>query len=272
MNENLQSDDLSLRGVPRTMLLTMLARARESRRPNPLFRDRKAEEMAQKIEKIFRTEKGDRRTESGVIVRTGVIDTYVKDFIKTHPDALCINIGCGLDTRYFRVRTEDLLWVDADLPEVISLRHKLLGETPGVKMVARSFLDPSWTEELPREDRPVLIIMEGLLMYFTEEEVRSALETLHSAYPKAELILELLSDRIVGNEKLTRSIQKTGSVFRFGVSSGKEMEKICPFLEFLEEESLSDHMWKKNRIFRILSKIPAIHNLSNRICRFRFRA
>ena len=66
----MRQEDLDLNGVQRTMYITMLARARETQRTGALVTDLKAVEMQSKIKDIFPVEKGDWKSETGVIVRT----------------------------------------------------------------------------------------------------------------------------------------------------------------------------------------------------------
>lgn len=271
MSEVLSKRDLNLEGTPRTMFITMLARARETQRSNALFQDKKAVEMQRQLDGIFETQKGDWKSETGVIIRTTILDTYIGDFIRQNPNAVCINIGCGLDTRFYRLNNGKIKWYDIDLPEVIALRKKLIGEHEQVTMVGCSMLDAEWTNQIDDEGRPVLIIMEGLLMYFEEKDVTKALDIIHKRFAKATLILELLSAKVVGNTSMTKSIQKTGASFKWGVNSGKDVEKVNNHIKFVKEMNLVDRMYLKSSIYKVLAKISFIRNMSNRIAIFIFQ-
>ena len=269
MNE-ISSKELNFAGVPRTMVITMLARARETRSSHPVIQDKIALEMENKIKDLFPTDKSDWKTGTGVIVRTTILDDYVGEYIKQNPDAVCINIGCGLDTRFFRLNNGRIKWYDIDLPEVIALREKLVGEHRQVSMIGCDMFDSQWTQQIEDEERPVLIIMEGILMYFDAEDVKKVLEIAHARFKNAALILELLSDKVVGNTKMAKSIQKSGATFKWGVQSGKDVEKLFPQIRFLKEMNLVDRMYLKSGIYKVLAKIPPIRKLSNRIAVFKF--
>ena len=90
------------------MYITMLARARETQRTGALVTDLKAVEMQSKIKDIFPVEKGDWKSETGVIVRTTILDEYIQNYINQHPNACCINLGCGLDTRFYRLNQHNI--------------------------------------------------------------------------------------------------------------------------------------------------------------------
>ena len=203
-----------------------------------------------------------------IALASAAIDSYVRGFIKTNPNALCINIGCGLDTRFFRVNNGEIKWYDIDLPEVIALRKQLLENHRQVKMLGYNILGKEWITKIETENRPVLIILEGVLMYFDKKDVKIILGTLCEGFPKSTMIAELLSSKIVGNTSITKSIENTGAIYKFGVNSGKELEQINSHIRFMEEKNLADYMYLKKSVYRLLSKVSFIRNLSNRIALF----
>lgn len=261
-------DKLNLHDVSKTMFLTMFARAKETQRERPLFRDLKAVEIQKKLEASCETFSYDWKMETGVIIRTVIIDSYVRRFIRTNPNALCINIGCGLDTRFFRINNGEIKWYDIDLPEVIALRKQLLEDHRQVKMLGCNILSKEWITKIETENRPILIILEGVLMYFDKKDVKIILDTLCEGFPKSTMIAELLSSKIVGNTSMTKSIENTGAIYEFGVNSGKELEQINSHIRFMEEKNLADYMYLKKSVYRLLSKVSFIRNLSNRIALF----
>ena len=263
-------EDLKLGSVERTMFITMMARARETLREDGIISDRYAVEMYEKIKDIFPTEKGDWKSETGVVVRTVILDGYIRGFIEKNPEAVCINVGAGLDTRFFRVNNEKITWYDVDLPEVIEVREKLVPHHKNKISISCDALDPRWTSEVDAGERPVLIIMEGLLMYFEEKDVKRVIHMMQRQFPNATLVLELLSEKIVKKTDMADAVSKTGAVFQWGVSSGRDVENLNANLKFIEETNLADKMYLKMGIYKMLSKISFIKNLSNRIAVFRF--
>ena len=84
----ISKEDLKLGSVERTMFITMMARARETLREDGIISDRYAVEMYEKIKDIFPTEKGDWKSETGVVVRTVILDGYIRGFIEKNPEGL----------------------------------------------------------------------------------------------------------------------------------------------------------------------------------------
>lgn len=107
-------------------------RARESDRPDALFRDPVARRLAgERGEQIANTlPYGDRYSWS-FVTRTQVIDQLIHDQIQQGVD-MVINLAAGLDARPYRmVLPPSFHWIEVDLPEIIHYKEKVLeGEKP----------------------------------------------------------------------------------------------------------------------------------------------
>ena len=115
--ENLvRKEGCVLTGVPETMLQTVYARARESMGRGAI-RDKKAEEILERIQNEYDFSLAERDTamRTGVIARTIVLDRLVSDWLTRHPNAVVVNIACGLDTRCYRT-SGWRHWYNLDLP------------------------------------------------------------------------------------------------------------------------------------------------------------
>ena len=86
----------------------------------------------------------------------------MKRFLDVHADCVVLHLGCGFDTRVYRVdppSTAD--WYDIDLPDVIELRRQLYPQRAGLHTIAASVTDPQLLDTIPG-DKPVLVVAEGL--------------------------------------------------------------------------------------------------------------
>lgn len=100
----------------------------------------------------------------GVVLRTLTLDPLVAGYMATHPGCTVVNIACGLDTRFQRLDDGHVTWYDLDLPDVISLRRRLLEDGERHRTIAASALDPAWPDQLEDSEASsdVLVIVEGL--------------------------------------------------------------------------------------------------------------
>ena len=98
-------------------------------------------------------------------VRAKSYDWWVQRFLDDCPECTVLHLGCGLDTRIYRVNPPSTVcWYDIDLPDVIALRQRLFPGRPGLQTVAASVTDAHLLDEIPG-DQPVLVVAEGLTCY-----------------------------------------------------------------------------------------------------------
>ena len=186
----------ALSAVSEMMLATLYTHALESRRPDALIRDPRAEELVACIDYDFARLRINANDQVVPCLRLLQLDRVAQTFLAVHPDGVIVHIGCGLDTRFERVCSElpdnrQVMWYDLDLPPVIDLRRKLLDQTAHYKMIAASVLDLMWLDVVDvHPDRPFLFIAEGVLMYFLEAEVRRLVLALRERFPGAELVFD----------------------------------------------------------------------------------
>ncbi len=180
-----------LMGVSETLLIPLWVRAVETQRPDPIIRDEKAVEIMENIDYDLSTFGEARISQVGVSIRTRLLDDAISDFIRQHPDAVVVNLGAGLDTRFERMDNGTVRWYDLDLPEGIDLKRLFFEESDRYRFIAKSVLDFSWMDEVHVSDEPLLIIAEDLLTCFEEREIKSIFETLATRFPDAEMLVEM---------------------------------------------------------------------------------
>jgi O-methyltransferase involved in polyketide biosynthesis len=186
-----------LSGVSETCIAPLYWRAMESLRPDALIKDERAVSLVKQMSLDFsqvRQIKMNDLLNSMRIIFTREMDRFARDFIRDHPDAVVVHIGCGLDSRFERVTERNSLveWYDLDLPDVIELRRKLfVNEDDHHHLLGCSVLDKSWLEAVKENStRPIMFIAETVFVYFEEVQVRSLLLSLRDNFSGAELIFD----------------------------------------------------------------------------------
>lgn len=260
-----------LQGVPETLLIPLWARAVEANRDEPVIKDDKAAAIMQRIEYDFTKFDNAWKSQTGVVIRTELLDKATRNFIKKHPDAVVVNIGCGLDTRFSQVDNGRIRWYDLDLPEAIQIRRQFFAETDRYKMIAKSVFDYSWIDGIAPGDAPVLIIAEGILMYFTGPEVKDLINKLVVSFPAAEMLLEIITPALVKMSKQHDTIGKMNVKFQWGINSGQELEEYNNRIRLVNEWNLFDYHKARWRWMGRLAVIPAFkHRFSDRIVHVKF--
>lgn len=133
-------------------------------------------------------------------------------------------------------------------------------------MIAGDILTPDWTERIPKNS-VAIIIAEGLLMYFSKEQVKTILNNITNSFDGGFLLAELMHPKIV-NEKMHDTVKHTNAKFGWGTRSGKELLELDERLELLEEISFWDEVKKHTLAGKIGSVM--LKNLNNRLAIFKW--
>ena len=254
-------EKVTISGVPETMLQTIYARAKESKGRGAIH-DKKAEEIISKLNYDFSLADKDAPMHSGVIARTIVLDKLVSEYLANNPGAIVVNIACGLDTRCYRM-TGFKHWYNLDLPETIAVREKLLPESGNITQIAMSAMD-DWGKMVEESRTPAIIIIEGLTMYLSEADVQQIFAVIANRFDDATVLVEIMNPMIVKRFK-GKSIEGSNAKFTWGRQGGKALAALMSNFRFVEEHSLTEGMAQFVPIYKVLDRIPAIRNISNKI-------
>ena len=131
------TDKIQFTKEKETMLMTLNGRAVQSQWKNPILRDPWAEEAMRHIDyDMSKTLKGVSSwgmwKEIGctiIATRAATFDLLTNRYLADHPDATVLHVGCGMDSRVFRIDPPaSVQWFDVDYPDVIDLRRQLFPE------------------------------------------------------------------------------------------------------------------------------------------------
>ena len=193
--------------------------------------------MADSLEYDYSQFDGAKLSEVGCVVRGWYFDRAVRRFIEAHPHPVVVNVGCGLDTRFQRIGDRKAVFYDLDLPEVIALRRELIPEQPGNIYIAASLLETDWMDDLRRRhpDGEFIFIVEGVLMYFYEKQVKSFLHHVASRFGGGELWFDVCGTMMSRHGVKPDSLRKHEAQIRSGLSDGHLVEQWEPALRLIEQ-------------------------------------
>jgi O-methyltransferase involved in polyketide biosynthesis len=178
-----------LGAVQETLFIPLAARARETQRKHPVLRDPGAVEMLRSID--YDAARYGRGAGGFItVMRTAIIDFWVRRFLAAHPAATVVEVGTGLNTRFERVDNGQVHWLDVDLPDTIELRRKFFADTARRRMVAASVLDEDWFPAVAQQPGPYFFVAEGVLVYLPEDQVMAALARIAARFGGALLALD----------------------------------------------------------------------------------
>ena len=244
----------SLPAVPSTLLIPLAARAHGDRYfPWLACRDTVARSLLERLGVDADAWLDDQFTVLNVLWRTRAIRDAGRAFFAAHPRGTGASLGCGLSHHFQWLDTGANHWLDADLPEVMALRARLLPPCcPRVRHAAADIARPGWWRRLRLPTarpttrngagaQPVFIVCEGVLMYLEPAQVQAVLrEFARCAPPGSRMVLDVLTRWAVGRAGSHPSVGPTGAQFRWGVQNMAELAHMHPRLALLREQSASE--------------------------------
>jgi O-methyltransferase involved in polyketide biosynthesis len=184
-----ETEKASLGAIQETLFIPLTGRAREATRKRPILRDPKAVELAASID--FDAAKYGRGSGGlATVLRTVIMDHWVRSFLAEHPAGTVVELGTGLNTRFERTDNGTVHWIDLDLPDTIELRRKFFTDTERRRMIAGSVLDNAWLDAVASAPGPYFFVTEGVLVYLREDDVLGTLSRIAERFPGAFVALD----------------------------------------------------------------------------------
>ncbi len=276
------TDKIQFTKEKETMLMMLSSKAIQSQWKNPILRDPWAEEAMRHIDyDMSKTLRGVSSwgmwKEIGctiIATRAATFDQLTTRYLADHPDAAVLHVGCGMDSRVFRVGPPaSVQWFDVDYPDAIDLRRQLFPE-PGAAATGRYHLigapldDLRWLDEVPR-DRPGLLIAEGVLMYLSQAEVKALLNAVAGRFPGGQMIFDVVNSMIL--KQVGSNVGGTGATYKWGLDDPQDIKQLEPKLELIKEFRPSEQVafsrfplwWRA--LYRVQELSPTLRRMNRTV-------
>ena len=160
--------------VEDTLFVPMLGRIYASEHCPQILYDKKALELKNKLPSdLIEQNKQNQYTLLASASRSANMDRIIRDFLERRPNGAIVQLGCGLETTYYRCDNGRARWYAVDLPHVIEYRRGLLPEPERECYISGNAFAKDWIKKVRDEvlDTPILVISGGLFHYFEENKV-----------------------------------------------------------------------------------------------------
>jgi methyltransferase (TIGR00027 family) len=158
--------------VSDTALMVAACRAHETEQEDAFVRDPFAARLAgERGPVILRELPHSAVLRLGLAIRTRFVDELLLEALGVSPIATVLSVGCGLDTRPWRLNLpSNLRWIEIDFADVLDYKdRRMSGETPTCRRERLTVdLNDSGRRRAMYEaagSAPALMITEGLLLY-----------------------------------------------------------------------------------------------------------
>lgn len=203
---------MNLNNESKTLLLCLKAKS-EMSKLNFLIKDRKAEEIMENIKIDLKQSK---YLSMFLTLRAKLMDDAILKQI--NEDSVVLHYGCGLDTRYFRIKPKVKKWYDIDFANVIALKKQYVQEDERYQMI-----DIDHLNELETNNH-VVLIMEGVSMYMNQTSLKNLFDLVANKYQSGWMIIDVYTTLGVKLSKYKNPVNQFQAKITYGVDEKTQLE------------------------------------------------
>lgn len=188
--------------VQETLVIPLYGRKLCTEQFPKLFQDKKAVELIERIDYDFSSLEKKSRSFAHrfgaleVAMRENDLMFEAKDYLKVHPRAALVNLGCGLDQTAENCDNGECMIYNLDLPDVIAVRNELLPEGGRIKNIAADLNDFSWFDRI-NAGNGVCFLAAGVFYYFKTENIKKLFLAMAKRFPGGRLVFDSANKRAV---------------------------------------------------------------------------
>ena len=194
--------------VQETLIIPLYSRKLCSELYPSIYRDETAVRLIDKIDYDFSDAA---KSSRGLMQRFGSLEVAmrqndlafeVRDYLKTHPNAAVVNLGCGLDGTGRACDNGSCKIYNLDYPDVIAVRNELLPAGEREENIPCDLNDTEWFTKIDASNGAIFFAS-GVFYYFLTEQVKALVQKTADAFPGGVLVFD------AANRTAVKMIAKT---------------------------------------------------------------
>ncbi|MDO4370317.1 MAG: class I SAM-dependent methyltransferase [Clostridia bacterium] len=188
--------------VQETLMIPLYARKMCTKLYPNLYRDEAAVRLMRKVDYDFTALE---KKSASLMQRFGFLEAAmrqndiafeVRAYLKAHPNAAVVNLGCGLDDTGRRCDNGSCKIYNLDFPDVIRVRDALLPAGDREENIPCNLNDGAWLSKIDASNGAIFFAA-GVFYYFLTEQVRALLQKMADAFPGAAIVFDAANARAV---------------------------------------------------------------------------
>ena len=194
--------------VQETLIIPLFARKVCSELYPDLYRDETAVRLINQIDYDFSEAE---KNSHSLMQRFGSLEVAmrqynlafeVRDYLKDHPNAAVVNLGCGLDSTGKACDNGSCKIYNLDFPDVIAARNELLPAGDREQNIPCDLNDTAWFSQIDATGGAIFFAS-GVFYYFLTEQVKTLVQAMADAFPGGVLVFD------AANRTAVKMIAKT---------------------------------------------------------------
>ena len=194
--------------VQETLIIPLYSRKLCSELYPNIYRDETAVRLINEIDYDFSVAEKNSRSlmqrfgALEVAMRQNDLAWEVRDYLKDHPKAAVVNLGCGLDSTGRSCDNGSCKIYNLDFPDVIAVRNELLPADEREKNIPCDLNDTEWLEKIDASGGAIFFAS-GVFYYFLTEQVKALVQAMADAFHGGVLVFD------AANRAAVKMIAKT---------------------------------------------------------------
>ena len=186
--------------VQETLVIPLFGRLVCSERYPDLFRDPEAKRICDSLDYDFAEKRKKMESAAGlfgaleVAQRQYDLRCEAEAYLKDHPRAAVVNLGCGLDDTVGACDNGVRLGYNLDFPDVIRIRDEILPAGEREENIGCDLNDFSWMDRIDASEGAVFFAA-GVFYYFKTEDVKRLFREMAGRFPGAVLAFDSCNAR-----------------------------------------------------------------------------
>lgn len=191
-------------------------------------------------------------------IRSAVFDDWLKEEMRAvgaGEGVAIIHLGCGMDSRAFRIGDFHPMWYDVDFPEVIAERKRYYTEGEGYQMLAGDARDAMWLARIPQRKKAI-ILMEGVSMYLSPCGLSALMGAFGDHFSEVSLLMDAYTVFAAKMSKYKNPVREVGVTTVYGIDDPGALQN--DHIRFVKEHDMTPKRYveelhgMEKRIFRRL--------------------
>jgi O-methyltransferase involved in polyketide biosynthesis len=192
----------------------------------------------------------------------------INEYLKSHADAVIVELGAGLSTLRCQMKNETSMWYNLDMGEVILLREKYLQKGEHEKNIICNLNDFSWLDLIDfSRDKGIVFVAGGLFYYFETDQVKNLFTAMAKHFPGGMIAFD--ATNAFGLRGVNKEVSMAGNTTKsfFSLENPeKELESWSPdIVNVSEKDYMSGYTHKDFRpdfITRICMRLVKMFHIS----------
>lgn len=254
--------------VQETLIIPLYARKLCAEQFPTLYRDKYANKICESIDYDFSDIEAKK---TNIMYQFGGLEGAMRekdmlweitDYLKKHPRAAVVNLGCGLNMTGRMADNGTCRIYNLDFPDVIKSRNEIIPAGDREQNIICDLNDHSWMEQIDAGEGVVLYAA-GVFHYFTGQQIKDMVVAMADRFPGGKLVFDAVGK--FGRDKLMKGTLKSMGMNDvsglFCVNDRSELEGWSPKVKLMTKKRYMQGYYKLDD-----PNIKGVHRFLAKLC------